>query len=259
MLPRSRRAIRRIRHRSCRRSARAIWPRSPRPCAATRSMRSNSRALRASGSSWRSDATHAGGGVQDDASKDGAHLGKLAADRDARLDARSKKLLDDVAADAVGVCRRRIRGQDSRPRGPHHADAARSCPAAGSARSRCRSTKITASCCAGCCSKTFPAVFRTPAACSRSSARTRIRRACSPAKAIRSAPTRASSCCREGHAGQAAVDRVRQRDAVRQRSGRAAGHLRQGRQLRRQHRHARRHEGAVRRLRPDRTQHVGVR
>ena len=60
------------------------------------------------------------------------------------------------------------------------------------------------------------------------------------------------------HARQAAVDRVRQRDAVRQRPGGAARHLRQGRQQRRQHRHARRPQGAVRRLRPHRAQHVGV-
>ena len=53
-----------------------------------------------------------------------------------------------------------------------------------------------------------------------------------------------------GHAGQAPVDRVRLGHAVRQRPGPAARHLRQGRQLGRLDRDARRHEGAVRRLRP---------
>ena len=55
-----------------------------------------------------------------------------------------------------------------------------------------------------------------------------------------------------------AVDRVRLGHAVRLRSRRAPRHLRQGRQLRRVDRDARRHEGAVRRLRPVRPDHVGV-
>ena len=50
-----------------------------------------------------------------------------------------------------------------------------------------------------------------------------------------------------GPAGDPAVDRVRLGHAVRLRPGRAARHLRQGRQLRRVDRHPRRHEGAVRR------------
>ena len=60
------------------------------------------------------------------------------------------------------------------------------------------------------------------------------------------------------HAGQAAVDRLRLGDAVRLRPGRASRHLRQGRQLRRVDRHARRHEGALFRLRPVRSDDLGV-
>ncbi len=59
-------------------------------------------------------------------------------------------------------------------------------------------------------------------------------------------------------AGRAPVDRVRLGHAVRRRPGAAPGHLRQDRQLRRHHRHARRHEEAVLRLRPVRAEHVGV-
>ncbi len=55
---------------------------------------------------------------------------------------------------------------------------------------------------------------------------------------------------RRGAAGDAPVDRLRLRDAVRARPVRAPGRLRQGRDQRRQRRDARRHEGAVLRLRP---------
>ncbi len=54
------------------------------------------------------------------------------------------------------------------------------------------------------------------------------------------------------HAGQAPLDRVRLGHALRQRPGDPARHLRQGRQLGRLDRHARRHEGAVLGLRPRR-------
>ncbi len=61
-----------------------------------------------------------------------------------------------------------------------------------------------------------------------------------------------------GPARHPAVDRVRLGDALRLRPRRAARHLRQGRQLRRVDRHARRHEGALRRLRPVRPDDLGV-
>ena len=63
---------------------------------------------------------------------------------------------------------------------------------------------------------------------------------------------------RRGPARHPAVDRVRLRHALRLRPRRAARHLRQGRQLRRVDRHARRHEGALRRVRPVRPDHLGV-
>src|SRR5437773_390621 len=62
----------------------------------------------------------------------------------------------------------------------------------------------------------------------------------------------------EGPAREAPVDRVRLGDAVRLRPRRTARHLRQGRQLGRVDRHARRHGGAVLRLRPVRSGHLGV-
>ena len=55
-----------------------------------------------------------------------------------------------------------------------------------------------------------------------------------------------------GPAGDPAVDGVRLGDPLRPRPRRAARHLRQGRHVRRQRRDARRHEGALRRLRPAR-------
>ena len=111
-------------------------------------------------------------------------------------------------------------------------------------------TRTTARCCAGCCSRTCPAVSRTPPACSRSSARTRTRRACSPAKAIRSAPTALQAAVSEGMPAKrlsTAFDSVTlygndpdPRPDIYGKVGNSG----------RQHRHARRHEGAVLRLRP---------
>ncbi len=61
-----------------------------------------------------------------------------------------------------------------------------------------------------------------------------------------------------GPAGDPSVDRVRLGDVVRVRSRRAARHLREGRELGRVDRDARRHEGAVRRVRPRGSDDVGV-
>ena len=60
------------------------------------------------------------------------------------------------------------------------------------------------------------------------------------------------------HAGAPPVHRLRFGHALRLRPGSAPGHLRQGRQFRRVDRDARRHEGAVRRLRPVRADDLGV-
>ena len=86
---------------------------------------------------------------------------------------------------------------------------------ARSARSRCRATRTTARSCAGSCARTCRAASPSPAACSRSSARTRTRRACSPARATPFRTNRRFHLLSEGHAGEAAVDRVRLGDAVR--------------------------------------------
>ncbi len=61
-----------------------------------------------------------------------------------------------------------------------------------------------------------------------------------------------------GPARHPPVHRVRLGHPLRLRPRRAARHLRQGRQLRRVDRHARRHAGALRRVRPHRPDHVGV-
>ena len=98
----------------------------------------------------------------------------------------------------------------------------------------------------------------SPRASSRSSARTRIRRACSRARAMPFRTNRRFKLLSEGMPAQAPVDRVRLGHALRRRSGRAPGHLRQGRQLGRVDRDARRHEGALRRLRPVRARHTSV-
>jgi methylmalonyl-CoA mutase len=61
--------------------------------------------------------------------------------------------------------------------------------------SRCRARRTTASSCGSCARRACPGRSRSPLGCSRSSARVRRRRGCSPARATRSAPTAASSCC----------------------------------------------------------------
>ena len=98
--------------------------------------------------------------------------------------------------------------------------------------------------------RTCPAASRSPPACSRSSARTRTRRACSPAKATRSAPTGASSCSSTGMPAKRLSTAFDSVTLYGNDPDRAARHLRQGRQLGRVDRDARRHEGAVLGLRP---------
>ena len=69
---------------------------------------------------------------------------------------------------------------------------------------------------------------------------------------------RAVPPARRGPARDPPLDRVRLGHPLRLRPRRAPRHLRQGRQLGRVDRDARRHEGALRRLRPVRPDHVGV-
>ncbi len=118
----------------------------------------------------------------------------LLADRDAALDPRAQKLLamwpQTKAAYTGDEYVVKIRGKEIRTR----ADDRFRSPARMCRRSRCRSSRTTPRSCAGSCARTSRAAFRSPPACSRSSARTRIRPGCSPARATRSAPTSASTC-----------------------------------------------------------------
>ena len=124
--------------------------------------------------------------------------------------------------------------------------------------SRCPGSPTTASWWRSGAARTCPATSPSPPASSRSSATARTRPGCSPARATRSAPTAASSCSSEGGDGHPALDRVRLGDALRPRPRPAPRHLRQGRHLRRLGRDPRRHEGALRRLRPGRADDLGV-
>ena len=65
---------------------------------------------------------------------------------------------------------------------------------AGARGSRCPASTTTASCSASCAARTCPGASRSPPACSRSSARTRTRPGCSPARAAPAARTAGSTC-----------------------------------------------------------------
>ena len=136
-------------------------------------------------------------------------------------------------------------------RDPHPADAG----------SRCRGNRIrrvalpryaddgelrARSCAARTCRATSP----SPPGCSRSSATARTRRGCSPARATPFRTNRRFHLLSAGPAGDPAVDGVRLGHPLRPRPRPAPRHLRQGRHLRRLDRDARRHEGALRRVRP---------
>ena len=116
-------------------------------------------------------------------------------DRRAREGARParEEAARDVAADEGGLRGRRVRREDPRQGDPHGAQVRCRSRAPRCRRSRCRATRTTARSCASSCWRTCPAASPSPAACSRSSARTRTRRACSPARATPSAPTSAST------------------------------------------------------------------
>ena len=150
----------------------------------------------------------------------------------------------DVARDAQGLRRRRVRGEDPRPGDPHRPrpyDLERQQDPQGraaavrgpwrtaevaAARQRARQLSLR------CRHLRLQARGRGPDA----HVRRRGRRL----------PHESALQAREpGHAGQAPEHGLRFGHAVRQRPGSAARHLRQGRQLGCQHRHARRPEGAV--------------
>ncbi len=120
----------------------------------------------------------------------------LADEREARLDRRARRLLAMWPEMQKAYARRRVRGQDPRQGDPH---LARPHDALGQQDQEGRAARVRGP-------RRDPQVAaarqraghrsRTPRERSRSSARTRTRRACSPARATRSAPTAASSCSR---------------------------------------------------------------
>ncbi|MCK7495891.1 MAG: hypothetical protein MZW92_36730 [Comamonadaceae bacterium] len=141
------RATARTRRRSCRRSACATWPRSPTPCAATSSARASRRALARERQQLRAARRHARRRVQADKRAPPKPRTTLA-DRPRRQAGRAQQeAARHVAADAAGLRRRRVRGEDPRQGDPHRAHPHLARPAARSARWRCRATRTTASCC----------------------------------------------------------------------------------------------------------------
>ena len=190
-----RRATARTRRRSCRRRARATSPRSPRPCAATSSARASRRGSRASASSCATPRACCASDKPDRRRpRDGARSTLVDAARGAARPAAQASCSTMWPRDAEGLRRRRVRGEDPRQGDPHRADPHVAVGHARSARSRCRSYEDHGEMLRWLLLENVPGSSRTPPACSRSSARTRTRRACSPAKATRSAPTGASTC-----------------------------------------------------------------
>ena len=169
-----------------------------------------------------------------------------------KLDPRSRAILENWDALAEQYTQDEyvyhVRGQGNPPAAlPRDAERARRCRAW-----RCRGPRPLASGSASRSSKTCPASSPSPPASSRSSARARTPRGCSPARARPSGPTAASTSSASGLPGEAPLHRLRQRHALRARPRPAARHLRQGRHLWREHLHAGRHEEALLRLRPRR-------
>ena len=215
-------------------------------------MHASSRASRASDSS----STEARRMLAAECKEENSNLGALAVRPRSEARRTQPEAARDVAADAAGLRRRRVRREDPRPRSPHQAHAhvavRQQDPQGGAAALR-GPRRTAALAAARECPRQLPVHGRRV----RLQARERrpdahVRRRGRPVphqQALQAAVRR--------HAGQAAVDRLRQRDALRQRPGGAARHLRQGRQQRRVDRHARRPEGAVLGLRPDRAQHLG--
>ncbi len=195
-----------------------------------------------------------------------ACFGEAAPDERPRRRARSRSRrqvrearLDPAAAQAARRCgpdmqkayaRRRVRGEDPRQGDPHRADPHLAVGHARSARWRCRAYEDHGELLKWLLLENVPGCVpvhrrrvRVQARGRRPDAHVRRRRRSVPHQPPLQAALR-------GHAGQAPVDRVRLGDALRPRPRPAPRHLRQGRQLGRVDRHARRHEGAVRGLRP---------
>ena len=243
------------RPRSSRRSACATSPRSPSPCAATTGTRGSRRALARARATAEPRLPRK--------ARCSTRSGEAIAPRPRRphrraqsaaLDARSRELLETWPDDR----RRRTRATSTSVsvRGREIATRARLRIAlrhpgaegrAAALRGRRRDPALAA--CARTCPGSFPftaGVFAFKRENEDPHAHVRRRRRPVPHQP-------ALSPAVAGPAGEAAVHGVRLGDALRLRSRRAPGHLRQGRQFRRLDRHARRHEGALRRLRPVRS------
>ena len=138
------RATARTRCRSCPARACATWPRSPTRCAATRTRARSRPRLAREIQQLRESARMLARRKPDKRATRPKRSIDLAAQREAQLDADAKKLLAMWPQMQQGLRRRRVRREDPRQGDPHRADAHDACPAARSARSRCRSTKTTA-------------------------------------------------------------------------------------------------------------------
>ena len=253
-------AVDRPERRSCRRRACAISPRSPRRCAAITGGRRSRAASRASGSSCAAAKRMLARMPPLTAERRSARerrrgmrwRGTRRADRRSRREARRprEEAARHVAEDEGRVRRRRVRREDPRQGTAHRAHHARRSPARAirkvalpTLRGRRRDPALAAEGERAGQLSVHRRRVRVQARERGPDADVRRRR-----RSVPHQPPLPSA--RRRHAGEAAVHRVRLGHAVRQRSGPAPRHLRQGRQLRRVDRHARRHEGAVLGLRP---------
>ena len=237
-------------------AARATWPRSPRPCAATTPTTDAqvdagpARASSCARPTAALEAARADHGGLDDA----ADAGRAQA-----LDRRtSPSLLDDVAGVGRGLLRRRAGRAGARQGAAHPADRASRCPAARCPRVALPRYDDDGELLRFLRAENLPGHFPFTAGVFpfKREGEDPARMFAGEGDAFRT--NRRFQLPVRGPAGHPAVDRVRLGHALRPRPRQPPGHLRQGRHLRRVDRHARRHEGALRRLRPLRPDHVGV-
>ena len=184
-------ALDRAERRSCRRRACATSPRSPRRV----------RGYHAVGGGAGADRARAAAAARGE-----ARCSRPSASKDVRRARRARRrprrearpareeAPRHVAEDQGRLRRRRVRREDPRQGDPHRAHDDVAVRHARSARSRCRVRGRRRDPALAAAGERARAASRSPPACSRSSARTRTRRACSPARATRSAPTGASTC-----------------------------------------------------------------
>ena len=150
-----------------------------------------------------------------------------------------------------GVLLRRRAGRDGpRPRDPHRADPRVAVGQQDPAASRCPGTPTTASWCASCARENLPGYFPFTAGVFpfKRDGEDPARMFAGEGDPFRT--NRRFKLLSDGQRGDPPVDRVRLGHALRPRPRPAPRRLRQGRHLRGLDRHAGRHEGALRRLRP---------